>query len=53
MLNVHNFNSQITAMISKNTLSVRPGVPVCKMVGLLLHKSLYNLSNERVVSGWL
>ena len=30
----------------------RPGVPVRKMVGLLLLKSLYNLSDERVVSQW-
>ena len=28
----------------------RPGVPVRKMVGLLLLKSLYNLSDERVVN---
>jgi len=28
----------------------RPGVPVRKMVGLLLLKSLYNLSDERVVA---
>jgi len=30
----------------------RPGVPVRKMVGLLLLKSLYNLSDERVVAQW-
>ncbi|MFY9115693.1 MAG: IS5 family transposase [Bacteroidales bacterium] len=30
----------------------RPSVPVRKMVGLLLLKSLYNLSDERVVAQW-
>ena len=30
----------------------RPGLPIRRMVGLLLLKQLYNLSDERVVEQW-
>jgi len=31
----------------------RPGVPIRKMVGLMLLKSLYNLSDENTVARWV
>ena len=31
----------------------RPSVPICKMVGMMLLKNIYNLSDEGVVARWL